>query len=181
MIGFWQLVDLGGFEPGADARAYAEQQVSDVVSTAGLACGPLSPRQARDVGKRLSTRLLECLKAQLTPYDADLLIPALIGQNELLSATASFIEDDLARPADEMSLPLPASVLSGAISSMANISIRFLVELTAAQPPNGVRNPDASDVQRLWGLADTLLEVGTMRDAVPIAISDSAAALRREA
>ena len=47
MIGFWQLADLGGFEPGADARAFADQQVSDVLSAAGVDCGALSPAQMR--------------------------------------------------------------------------------------------------------------------------------------
>jgi hypothetical protein len=165
MIGFWQLADLGGFEPGADARAFADLQVSDVLSAAGVDCGALSPAQVRELGDQLSTRLLGCLKTQLAPYDPDLLIPALVGQNELLSAAARFIEDDLARPAGEISLPVPANLLAGAIPSMASVSLRFLVELAAAQPPRGLRNPDASNIQRLWGLAEILLEIGTTRDA----------------
>ena len=48
---------------------------------------------------------------------------------------------------------------------MASVSLRFLVELAAAQPPRGLRNPDASNIQRLWGLAEILLEIGTARDA----------------
>jgi hypothetical protein len=165
VIGFWQLVDMGGAEPGTEARASAQGEVSDVLGAAGLRPGPLTPAQVLNLGGQLSTRLIECLKGQLAPYDPDLLIPALVGQNELLSAATSWIEDDLTRPVEEMSLPFPAGLLTGVISATASVSLRFLVELAAAQPPRGIGSPDASGIQDLWGLAEALLEVGTVRDA----------------
>jgi hypothetical protein len=165
-IGFWQLADLGGTEPGVDARLFAAQQVSDVLRTSKFARGPLSHNQILVLGDRLSSRLIECLRAEMAQYDADLLVPALVGQNDLLAAVMSLFESELAQPIQKTSLPFPASFLNGllSITTMPQISLRFVLEFAAAQPPTGTRGPDRSGIQQMWGLAEKLLEVGAIRD-----------------
>lgn len=166
-IGFWQLVDLGGIEPGADARLSAAQQVSEVLGSSQLEPGVLDPDQILILGDRLSGRLLDHLAVEMAQYDPDLLIPALVGQNELMSAAMSFVERDLELPEREAFLPFPPSFLIGLFSSTAipQISLRFLLEFAAAQPPSGTRPPAAVGVRGMWGLAEALLEVGVIRDA----------------
>jgi hypothetical protein len=166
-IGLWQLADVCGIEPGIDARRSAAQHVSEILSSFQSKPGVLDPDQIRILGDHLSGGLLDRLALEMTQYDPDFLIPALVGQNELMSASMSFVERDLELPERDALLPFPSSLLIGLFSStaMPQISLRFLLEFAAAQPPCGARPPDAMGVGGIWGLAEALLEVGVMRDA----------------
>lgn len=144
-------------------------------SGADLPVGPLTGGDRPEVLNKAVRHLFGLMEADINRYDQQALLEYLVAQNEALTHFAThnarMLRSRLAcfGAGAETTKELVEHRSESATAHRAN---RFLIEYVAAQPPVGERLPTTRDYHRLLGVAQEIIDRGTVSDFLHYELAD---------
>lgn len=156
----------------------ASSVVLDLLGTFLESFGPVGMRfDDQDRGEVLNGlvgRLYAVLCSEIDKFDATALLTDLIRRDEAVLRAQAVAAEDLVVQAQLFG---PESAYVGDLRKKASTAAatarsgRFLIELVTARPPSGLRMPNLETYDLLVALADQIIGLGTLSDAIRYGLS----------